>query len=87
MAETAKSILARIESLSEKEYAELRKRWDSAGNVKRRWFAFAGGVIVGISGTIAVSMIFGCTSNTASTAPPCPPVTATFCAPGPRVVP
>lgn len=93
---TAKGILAQIESLTESEYAKLQTEWGKAGKVKRRWFAFAGGVIAGVAGTLIVSMLFSCSSkdlkewNSAEgfgAPPPCPPVTATFCVKGPTVVP
>lgn len=82
---TAKSVLAQIESLTTKELAALEDQWRKAGSVKRRWWAFVAGCAAGVAACLVITYLIGCGhSGTAST---CPPVTATFCAPGPTVVP
>lgn len=87
---TAKSIIAQIDSLSKKELAALESEWGKMGTVKRRWATFVGGVIVGVGMGIAFMLLVGCetrprppmTGNLAV----CPQTSATFCAPGPKVV-
>lgn len=58
------------------------EQWAKAGNVKRRWMAFVGGVICGVAGAFACMTLFGC-----SNARPVPPSTNVVqCAPGPEVI-
>ena len=50
--------------------------WKNAGHVKRRWFAFIAGVIVGA----VLVLAFGCSESPRQTGP------NSACFPGPKVV-
>jgi len=57
------------------------KAWRDAGKVRRRWFAFGAGVIVGVAAVLLLSA-FGCSESprAVQTGP------NSACFPGPKVV-
>ena len=56
--------------------------WKNAGQVKRRWFAFAGGVIVGAGIVLLLGGLLGCSSKPTA----CERQSHSACFPGPKVV-
>ena len=85
---TSKKVRALIDTLSEEELSKFQA-WQNAGAVKRRWIVFVAGCAVGVAASAVGVYLFGCAAEHRPpvAASSCPTVTATFCAPGPKVVP
>jgi hypothetical protein len=61
---------------------KAKQEWRNAGQVKRRWFAFAGGVIVGAGIVLLLGGLLGCSSKPTA----CERQSHSACFPGPKVV-